>query len=129
MSLGRFIIAAGAATVARGAGAAATGAGAAALAESFPTAAPCAASDDGIHWKYLGTCQGDHDLTDPLAAKGAGPEPGVTWWAPCFLQQGHVLHMWVVLVDGIYTNWTGKRNILHFTSDDGINWNPPTGEL
>ena len=30
--------------------------------------------------------------------------------------------MWVVLVDGVYTNWTGTRNILHFTSDDGITW-------
>ena len=30
--------------------------------------------------------------------------------------------MWVVLVDGVYTSWTGKRNILHFTSDDGITW-------
>jgi hypothetical protein len=81
-----------------------------------------ATSSDGAHWSYLGTCKGDHDLSDPLAAKGAGPEPGVTWWAPCFLQQGNVMHMWVVLVDGVYTNWTGKRNILHFTSDDGVNW-------
>ena len=28
--------------------------------------------------------------------------------------------MWVVLVDGVYTNWSGHRNILHFTSDDGV---------
>jgi hypothetical protein len=81
-----------------------------------------ATSADGIHWSYLGTAKGDHDLSDPLAAKGAGPEPGLTWWAPCFLWQGNVLHMWVVLVDGVYTSWTGKRNILHFTSADGIAW-------
>ena len=81
-----------------------------------------ASSPDGIHWTYLGTCKGDHDLSDPLAAQGAGPEPGLTWWAPCFLRQGNTFHMWVVLVDGVYTNWTGKRNILHFTSDDGITW-------
>jgi predicted GH43/DUF377 family glycosyl hydrolase len=81
-----------------------------------------ATSKDGIHWDYLGTCKGDHDLTDPLAAKGAGPEPGVTWWAPCFLREGGVFHMWVVLVDGVYPRWTGKRNIVHFTSDDGVNW-------
>jgi predicted GH43/DUF377 family glycosyl hydrolase len=30
--------------------------------------------------------------------------------------------MWVVLVDGVYTHWVGKRNIVHFVSDDGINW-------
>jgi len=82
-----------------------------------------ATSPDGLHWSYLGLCKGDHDLSDPLAAQGAGPEPGITWWAPCFLRVGEKFHMWVVRVDGIYTNWTGKRNILHFTSDDGINWN------
>jgi hypothetical protein len=86
------------------------------------TAIAIATSPDGIHWTYLGTCKGDHDLSDPLAAKGAGPEPGVTWWAPCFLRQGNLFHMWVVLVDGVYNNWSGKRNILHFTSDDGITW-------
>jgi hypothetical protein len=82
-----------------------------------------ATSPDGVHWSYLGLCKGDHDLSDPLAAKGAGPEPGITWWAPCFLRCGDKFHMWIVRVDGVYTNWTGKRNILHFTSDDGINWN------
>jgi hypothetical protein len=86
------------------------------------TAIGIATSPDGIHWTYLGICKGDHDLSDPLAAKGAGPEPGVTWWAPCFLWQENVLHMWVVQVDGVYNNWSGQRNILHFTSDDGVNW-------
>ncbi len=82
-----------------------------------------ATSDDGAHWKYLGVCQGDHDLSEPLkATNGKGPEPGITWWAPCFLQEKGTLHMWVVLVDGIYTSWTGNRNIVHFTSDDGVNW-------
>jgi hypothetical protein len=81
-----------------------------------------ATSKDGTNWKYLGTCQGDHDLSEPLKAQGLGPETGVTWWAPCFVYQGNTLHMWVVLVDGVYTNWSGKRNILHFTSDDGVNW-------
>jgi hypothetical protein len=75
-----------------------------------------------VQWTYLGTCQGDHDLSAPLAAKGAGPEAGVTWWAPCFLRERNQFHMWVVLVDGVYTNWAGKRNILHFTSDDGVTW-------
>lgn len=81
-----------------------------------------ATSPDGINWTYRGTAKGDHDLTDPLAAKGNGPEQGVTWWAPCFLYDGKVMHMWVTAVDGVYTNWTGKRVIMHFTSDDGVNF-------
>ena len=81
-----------------------------------------ATSADGIHWSYLGTAKGDHDLSDPLNAKGLGPEPGVTWWAPCFLYSGKTLHMFVTLVDGVYRNWTGKRHIVHFTSDDGVTW-------
>jgi len=84
-----------------------------------------ATSPDGVHWTYAGTAKGDHDLSDPMAAKGAGTEPGVTWWAPCFLRIGTTFHMWVVLVDGVYTSWSakpGNRNIVHFTSDDGITW-------
>jgi len=81
-----------------------------------------ASSDDGKTWKYLGTCQGDHDLSEPLKAAGKGPEPGITWWAPCFLCEGNTLHMWVTFVDGVYRNWTGNRDIVHFTSDDGVRW-------
>ncbi len=81
-----------------------------------------ATSSDGVKWDYSGTCQGDHDLSEPLKGKGAGSEEGITWWAPCFLNEGGVLHMFVTRVDGVYTNWTGKRNIVHFTSDDGVHW-------
>ena len=81
-----------------------------------------ATSADGIHWSYLGTAKGDHDLSDPLKARGLGPETGVTWWAPCFIYQGPTLHMFVTQVDGVYRNWTGKRHILHFRSDDGVTW-------
>ena len=86
------------------------------------TAIAIATSKDGLDWKYQGTCQGDHDLSEPLKAKGLGPEPGITWWAPCFVYEGKTIHMFVTLVDGVYTNWTGKRNILHFTSDDWVTW-------
>jgi hypothetical protein len=86
-----------------------------------------ATSADGANWKYVGTCQGDHDLSEPLqATTGKGPEPGITWWAPCFLYDagngGGTFHMFVSQVDGVYTSWTGQRNIVHFTSADGINW-------
>lgn len=81
-----------------------------------------ATSADGVHWTYLGLCQGDQNLADPLAVRGNGPEQGITWWAPCFLRVDDKFHMWIVQVDGVYTHWTGKRHILHFTSDDGITW-------
>jgi hypothetical protein len=81
-----------------------------------------ATSKDGTEWKYLGTCQGDHDLSEPLKGQGVGPEPGVTWWAPCFVYEGSTFHMFVTRVDGVYTQWRGNRNIVHFTSDDGISW-------
>ncbi|MGA2231922.1 MAG: hypothetical protein ABSH22_13580, partial [Tepidisphaeraceae bacterium] len=29
-----------------------------------------ATSPDGAHWTYAGTCKGDHDLSDPMAAQG-----------------------------------------------------------
>jgi hypothetical protein len=81
-----------------------------------------ATSKDGTKWDYVGTCEGDHDLSEPLKATGAGPEPGITWWAPCFLNEAGTFHMFVTRVDGVYTKWTGKRNIVHFTSSDGIHW-------
>jgi len=81
-----------------------------------------ATSKDGLDWKYQGTCRGDHDLSEPLKAEGLGPEPGVTWWAPGFVYEDGILHMFVTRVDGVYPSWTGKRNILHFTSDDWVTW-------
>ena len=81
-----------------------------------------ATSKDGLEWKAAGTCQGDHNLSAPLTADGAGPEPGITWWAPCFVYDNGVFHMFVTHVDGVYTDWKGKRNIDHFTSTDGDNW-------
>jgi predicted GH43/DUF377 family glycosyl hydrolase len=81
-----------------------------------------ATSKDGTKWYYLGTAKGDHDLSDPLAAKGLGPEPGVTWWAPGFVYHDKTFHMFVTLVDGVYSKWIGQRHILHFTSVDGVTW-------
>jgi hypothetical protein len=74
-----------------------------------------AASKDGVNWKYLGVCQGDENLGDPLKAQ-------ITWWAPCYLWDAGKLHMFVTKVHGIFTSWTGDRTIEHFTSDDGLNW-------
>lgn len=86
------------------------------------TAIAIATSKDGLHWTYVGICQGDNDLSEPLKAKGLGPYPGITWWAPCYVYEGNTLHMFVTQVDGVYSSWTGKRHILHFTSQDWVNW-------
>lgn len=82
-----------------------------------------ATSSDGVNWTYGGTCMGDKDLSEPLkAAGGLGVEPGITWWAPGLLWEGNQMHMWVTRVDGIYSRWTGKREIMHFVSPDGVNF-------
>jgi hypothetical protein len=83
-------------------------------------------SKDGVNWEYLGTCEGDHNLSDPLNVKDT-PAPtggGITWWAPCFLYDDAAkkFHMFVTRVDGIYDRWVGNRDIVHFVSDDAIHW-------
>ena len=89
----------------------------------YGSAIGIATSKDGLDWKYQGVCQGDHDLSNPIQAKdGRGPTPGVTWWAPAYIYEGKTLHMFVAHLDGVYFNWDGKRNILHFTSEDGVNF-------
>jgi hypothetical protein len=92
-----------------------------------------AASDDGLHWSYIGTAQGA--ITDGGAEKSLGdPAKGkITWWAPTVFWEkgngisgggkaGDTLHMFVTYVHGIFTSWTGDRTIEHFTSTDGVNW-------
>jgi predicted GH43/DUF377 family glycosyl hydrolase len=74
-----------------------------------------ATSKDGLHWKYLGICDGDHDLGDPVQAK-------VSWWAPAIVKDGDTFHMFVTLVHGIFTKWEGERTIEHFVSADGFDW-------
>ncbi len=74
-----------------------------------------AASKDGRQWRYLGICQGDRGLGDPIAGN-------CSWWAPGVLYHEGLYHMYVSWVDGIYTEWIGKRFIKHFTSTDGKTW-------
>jgi lysophospholipase L1-like esterase len=74
-----------------------------------------AASTDGIEWKYAGICRGDEGLGEPIERK-------CSWWAPCVIRHDGQFHLFVACVDGIYTKWTGKRTIKHFTSRDGKTW-------
>jgi hypothetical protein len=74
-----------------------------------------ASSADGTSWKYEGICKGDGNLDKPIESKS-------TWWAPCVIFDKGVYHLYVTWVDGIYTDWSGKRFIKHFTSKDGRNF-------
>jgi hypothetical protein len=79
------------------------------------TAIGIATSPDAVHWTYQGICQGDDGLSNPVENKS-------TWWAPSVYYTDGAYHMFVVYVDGIYTNWGGKAFIKHFTSTDGDHW-------
>ena len=74
-----------------------------------------AASKDGVNWKYDGICTGDEGLGEPIEHK-------CSWWAPCVIRHDGQFHLFVACVDGIYTKWTGKRTVKHFTSSDGKTW-------
>lgn len=74
-----------------------------------------ATSKDGRQWRYEGICVGDDGLGDPIGST-------CSWWAPAVLTHDGLYHMYVSWVDGIYTDWSGKRFIKHFTSGDGRNW-------
>jgi len=94
-----------------------------------------ATSPDGLSWQYIGVAQGnlpaagqepERQLGNPLASSS-------TWWAPTVFWEGgngmsgggrpgDRLHLFVTLVHGIFTSWTGTRTIEHFTSVDGVNW-------
>ena len=74
-----------------------------------------ATSKDGVHWKYDGICTGDDGLGEPMERK-------CSWWAPCVIYHEGRFHLFVARVDGIYTKWTGKRTVEHFTSQDGKTW-------
>ncbi len=74
-----------------------------------------AASKDGREWKYAGICTGDEGLGEPI-------ERRCSWWAPCVIRHDGQFHLFVACVDGIYTQWMGKRTVKHFTSQDGKTW-------
>ena len=68
-------------------------------------------TDGGRTWTYRGT------------AKGLEFEPGRnTFWAPCLLEHGRTYHMFVAYVRGVPADWSGGRNIVHYTSRDLVDW-------
>lgn len=74
------------------------------------TAIGMAVSKDGKHWRYAGTAA--------IPAACTGP----TLWAPELGYYKGQWHMWVTVVPGIYSNWDGKRFIVHLTSRDLKSW-------
>ena len=76
-----------------------------------------ATSPDGSEWTYYGVCQGDKMLSN------TDPEKRHTWWAPdVFADEKGLFHMFVTYVPNITTDWSGPRDIRHYTSEDGFNW-------
>ena len=76
-----------------------------------------ATSPDGSEWTYYGVCQGDKMLSN------TDPEKRHTWWAPdVFTDEKGLFHMFVTYVPNITTDWSGPRDIRHYTSEDGFNW-------
>ncbi|MBR5333836.1 MAG: lipoprotein [Alistipes sp.] len=76
-----------------------------------------ATSPDGSEWTYYGVCQDDKMLSN------TDPEKRHTWWAPdVFTDEKGLFHMFVTYVPNITTDWSGPRDIRHYTSEDGFNW-------
>ena len=70
-----------------------------------------ASADYGKTWYYKGT------------SEGMDFEQGqLTFWAPEVIETDEGYHMYVTFIRGIYHAWGGERHIVHFTSDDLLNW-------
>jgi hypothetical protein len=67
--------------------------------------------DGGLTWTYRGIAQ------------GLEFEPGRnTFWAPCLILHGGTYHLYVAYVRGVPADWSGERHIVHYTSNDLLNW-------
>jgi hypothetical protein len=68
-------------------------------------------TDGGLTWNYRGTAQ------------GLEFEPGRnTFWAPCLIEHGRTFHMYVAYVRGVPADWSGGRNIVHYSSRNLVDW-------
>lgn len=69
-----------------------------------------ATTDDGNRWRVAG------EATFPAACTGA------TLWAPEILDVDGTYHLWLTVVPGVHSRWTGERRIEHLTSTDLRTW-------
>lgn len=68
-------------------------------------------TDGGNSWEYVGVC------------KGLEYESGRnTYWAPEVIRYENLYHMYVSYVPGIPADWKHPRYILHYTSENLIDW-------
>lgn len=79
---------------------------------AYGTAIGVAESLDGSDWHYRGAL----DLNFEFGHN--------TFWAPeiVYEQASGLYHMFVSYIQGIYTTWTGKATIEHYTSRDLFYW-------
>jgi hypothetical protein len=67
-------------------------------------------ADGGAHWKYVS----EADI--PLV------KPDDTLWAPEVIDTGGVYHMFLTVVDGVFSDWNHPRHIEHLASTDLLHW-------
>ena len=70
-------------------------------------------SDGGATWRYQGTVEG---LVPP------GTETPATLWAPDVVRLGDRWIMYLTVLGGRRTDWTGKAEIVQFASQDLESW-------
>jgi len=71
-----------------------------------------AASDDGgATWQYTGNCIIDYH-----------PDENPTYWAPEVIDYRGTYHMYLSYVPGIFDKWNHPRDLVHLTSEDGVDW-------
>lgn len=70
-------------------------------------------SDGGLTWAYQGTVDG---LVPP------GTELPATLWAPDVVRIGGQWIMYLTVLDGVRTDWTGNASIVQFASQDLVTW-------
>lgn len=80
---------------------------------AYGTAIGVAESANGSDWHYRGAL----DLNFEFGHN--------TFWAPeiVYEKNSETYHMFVSYIQGIYTTWTGKATIEHYTSSDLFYWN------
>lgn len=69
-----------------------------------------ATSTDGATWTYRGTANIDHGEAD------------YSHWAPEVVEHAGLYHMYLTVVPGTFTDWSGTRDIVHLTSTNLVDW-------
>ncbi|MDI4632189.1 hypothetical protein J7U46_03925 [Pelomonas sp. V22] len=74
-----------------------------------------ASTEDGNTWQREGDAEFPSECT-------GGPVDRSTHWAPEILEHEGVYHLWLTVVPGIHSRWTGTRFLQHLTSTDLRRW-------